>query len=130
LTVAGCPLIFLFMDQQSLNAVLGQAQAFFASKGLRFTRQREALVTLIFRNDDHFRPEDLLPKLRRKDGTVSRATIYRTITLLVESGMLREISLGAASDSMTRTSSRAPTTTTSSASTASGSSSLRIPTST
>lgn len=82
------------MDQQSLNAVLGQAQAFFASKGLRFTRQREALVTLIFRNDDHFRPEDLLPKLRRKDGAVSRATIYRTIALLVESGMLREISLG------------------------------------
>lgn len=82
------------MDQQSLKAVLGQAQAFFASKGLRFTKQREALVTLIFRNDEHFRPEDLLPKLRRSDGTVSRATIYRTILLLVESGMLREISMG------------------------------------
>lgn len=82
------------MDQQSLNAILGQAQAFFASKGLRFTRQRAALITLIFRNDEHFRPEDLLPKLRKSDGTVSRATIYRTIALLVESGMLREISLG------------------------------------
>lgn len=82
------------MDAASLNAILGQAQAFFASKGLRFTRQREALVTLIFRNDEHFRPEDLLPKLRKSDGAVSRATIYRTILLLVESGMLREISLG------------------------------------
>ena len=82
------------MDPQSLKAVLGQAQAFFASKGLRFTKQREALVTLIFRNDEHFRPEDLLPKFRKSDGTVSRATIYRTILLLVESGMLREISLG------------------------------------
>jgi Fur family ferric uptake transcriptional regulator len=82
------------MDQQSLQAVLGQAQAFFASKGLRFTKQREALVTLIFRNHEHFRPEDLIPKLRKSDGPVSRATIYRTILLLVESGMLREISLG------------------------------------
>lgn len=82
------------MDQQSLKAVLGQAQAFFASKGLRFTKQREALVTLIFRNDEHFRPEDLIPRLRKSDGAVSRATIYRTILLLVESGMLREISLG------------------------------------
>lgn len=82
------------MDVASLNAILGQAQAFFASKGLRFTRQREALVTLIFRNDEHFRPEDLLPKLRKSDGAVSRATVYRTILLLVESGMLREISLG------------------------------------
>lgn len=82
------------MDPQSLKAVLGQAQTFFASKGLRFTKQREALVSLIFRNDEHFRPEDLLPKFRKSDGAVSRATIYRTILLLVESGMLREISLG------------------------------------
>ena len=81
------------MDPQSLQAVLGQAQAFFASKGLRFTKQREALVTLIFRNDEHFRPEDLLPKLSKAHGA-SRATVYRTIALLVESGMLREISLG------------------------------------
>jgi len=81
------------MDPQSLQAILGQAQAFFASKGLRFTKQREALVTLIFRNNEHFKPEDLLPKLG-KSHAVSRATIYRTIALLVESGMLREISLG------------------------------------
>jgi Fur family ferric uptake transcriptional regulator len=81
------------MDHPSLQAVLAQASAFFASKGLRFTKQREALVTLIFRNDEHFRPEDLLPRLG-KTHAVSRATVYRTITLLVESGMLREISLG------------------------------------
>ena len=81
------------MDTQSLQAILGQAQTFFASKGLRFTKQREALVSLIFRNDEHFRPEELLPKLG-KGHAASRATVYRTITLLVESGMLREISLG------------------------------------
>jgi Fur family ferric uptake transcriptional regulator len=82
------------MDAKSLKAIVSQAQAFFSSKGLRLTKQREALVTLIFRNDDHFRPEELLAKLRTSDGSVSRATIYRTISLLVESGMLREISLG------------------------------------
>jgi Fur family ferric uptake transcriptional regulator len=81
------------MDPQSLQAILSQAQAFFASKGLRFTKQREALVTLIFRNDEHFKPEELLLKLGNAHA-VSRATVYRTITLLVESGMLREISLG------------------------------------
>jgi len=91
------------MDPQSLKAVLSQAQAFFASKGLRFTKQRAALTTLIFRNHDHFRPEELLAKLRKSDGSVSRATIYRTISLLVESGMLREISLGGGSVSMTLT---------------------------
>ncbi|MEI6376815.1 MAG: Fur family transcriptional regulator, partial [bacterium] len=82
------------VDPKSLKAVLGQARTIFASKGLRFTKQREALTTLIFRNSDHFRPEDLIPLLRKSDGAASRATIYRTILLLVESGMLREISLG------------------------------------
>ena len=82
------------MDPKSLQAVLTQALAFFAAKGLRFTKQRETLVALIFRNDDHFRPEDLLQKLEKRRGAASRATVYRTISLLVESGMLREISLG------------------------------------
>lgn len=82
------------MDQPSLKAVLGQAQAFFASKGLRFTKQREAVTTLIFRGHEHFRPEELCERLRKSDTSASRATIYRTILHLVESGMLREISLG------------------------------------
>ena len=82
------------MDQPSLKAVLGQAQAFFASKGLRFTKQREAVTTLIFRTHEHFRPEELCERLRKSDSSASRATIYRTILHLVESGMLREISLG------------------------------------
>jgi Fur family ferric uptake transcriptional regulator len=82
------------MDQPSLKAVLVQAQAFFASKGLRFTKQREAVTTLIFRAHEHFRPEELCERLRKSDSSASRATIYRTILHLVESGMLREISLG------------------------------------
>ena len=68
------------MTPQSLQAVLGQAQAFFAAKGLRFTKQREALVALIFRNDEHFRPEDLLPKLG-KGHAASRATVSNEIAM-------------------------------------------------
>ena len=75
------------MNQPSLKAVLGQAQAFFASKGLRFTKQREAVTTLIFRTHEHFRPEELCERLRKSDSSASRATIYRTILHLVESGM-------------------------------------------
>ena len=82
------------MDQNSLKAVLSQAQAFFASKGLRFTKQRLAVTTLIFRTHEHFRPEELCERLKKSDSSASRATIYRTILHLVESGMLREISLG------------------------------------
>ena len=33
-------------------------------------------------------------KARKLDSTVSRATVYRTLTLLVECGLLREVDLG------------------------------------
>ena len=82
------------MDQQSLKTVLEKAKAFFASKGLRFTPQREAVTTLIFRTHEHFRPDELCERLRKSDSSASRATIYRTILHLVEGGLLREISLG------------------------------------
>ena len=47
-----------------------------------------------FATDDHFTAEELFEKSRKIDSTVSRATVYRTLTLLVESALLREIDLG------------------------------------
>jgi Fe2+ or Zn2+ uptake regulation protein len=38
--------------------------------------------------------EELFERIRRTDSRASRATVYRTISLLVEAGLLREIDLG------------------------------------
>ena len=38
----------------------------------------------------HFEPEELLLRLRNKGLTVSRASVYRTLPLLVESGVIEE----------------------------------------
>ena len=67
---------------------------FLRDKGLRRTRQREVIVEAAFATDDHFTAEELFEKSRKIDSTVSRATVYRTLTLLVESALLREIDLG------------------------------------
>jgi Fur family ferric uptake transcriptional regulator len=63
-------------------------------KGMRRTDQRDVIVTAAFASDDHFTAEELLGKARRLDPKTSRATLYRTISLLVECGLLREIDLG------------------------------------
>ena len=84
------------MDQPSLKAVLGQAQAFFASKGLRFTKQREAVTTLWFVAFESL-GEAIAKNARKGDQLIVQAHIRAnnwTILHLVESGMLREISLG------------------------------------
>jgi len=65
-----------------------------ALKGLRRTRQREIIVDAAFASDEHFSAEDLLDRVRAIDRSVSRATVYRTLTLMVECGLLRNVDLG------------------------------------
>ncbi len=67
---------------------------FIQKRGMRRTSQRDTIVEAAFANDDHFTAEELLEKARRLDPKTSRATLYRTISLLVECGLLKEIDLG------------------------------------
>jgi Fur family transcriptional regulator, ferric uptake regulator len=63
-------------------------------KGMRRTGQRDIIVEAAFSSDDHFTAEELFTKARRLDPKTSRATLYRTISLLVECKLLKEIDLG------------------------------------
>jgi len=69
-------------------------EAFLKLKGLRVTRPREVIINTIFASDQHFTAEELQERVRRIDDSASRATVYRTLALLVESGFLHEIDLG------------------------------------
>lgn len=65
-----------------------------ADKGLRKTTQRDAIIEAAFSTKEHFNAEELLEMAKKIDLSVSRATVYRTLPLLVESGLLRELDLG------------------------------------
>lgn len=67
---------------------------YISQKGMRRTVQRDVIVEAAFSSDDHFTAEELLAKAKRIDPKTSRATLYRTIALLVECKLLREIDLG------------------------------------
>lgn len=74
--------------------IANRLQQFIHSKGLRNTPQRNAIVESVFSSDEHFTADDLWERIRKTQSRTSRATIYRTITLLVEAGLLHEIDLG------------------------------------
>lgn len=76
------------------EAVREQIRGFLASKGLRKTTQRDAIVEAAFSTDRHYSADELLEMARGIELTVSRATVYRTLSILVESGLLREVELG------------------------------------
>ena len=68
--------------------------AFIQKKGLRRTTQREVIVQVVFSKDEHFTAEELFERLRKVDGNTSQATVYRTLSMLVEADLLRQIDLG------------------------------------
>ena len=68
---------------------------FLQLRGKRITRQRRLIVETVFSHHDHFDADELIEHLqelisRRK---LSRPTVYRTLSELVEAGMLRKMTL-------------------------------------
>jgi Fur family ferric uptake transcriptional regulator len=67
---------------------------FLAGKRLRLTAQRRAILDSAFSTNRHFTADELLAWAHRRDRSVSRATVYRTLPLLTESGLVREMDFG------------------------------------
>lgn len=76
------------------TAVQDRLDEFIRRKGLRRTAQRDRIVREAFSKDDHFTADELFDRIRKTDTNTSRATVYRTLGLLVEANLLREIDLG------------------------------------
>jgi Fur family ferric uptake transcriptional regulator len=53
-----------------------------------------AIFEAAFAESTHFTAEELLDKARIIDNSVSRATVYRTLPILIESSLLREVDIG------------------------------------
>jgi Fur family ferric uptake transcriptional regulator len=70
---------------------------FLQSRGKRITQQRRIIVAEVFRRHDHFDAEDLMDHLSAATMAgrrVSRPTVYRTLSELVDAGLLRSMTLG------------------------------------
>ncbi|GAB4240387.1 MAG: transcriptional repressor [Candidatus Methylacidiphilales bacterium] len=68
--------------------------AYMESNGLRLTAQRRAIIKAAFTTTEHYTAEELLGRARAINPSVSRATVYRTLPVLVKTGLLRELDLG------------------------------------
>lgn len=77
-----------------IEGIQERVDEFVRRMGLRKTRQRDFIVKSVFSKDDHFTAEELYDRVRKTSSTISRATVYRTLTLLVEMEVLRQIDLG------------------------------------
>ncbi|HVW08972.1 MAG TPA: transcriptional repressor [Bryobacteraceae bacterium] len=64
-----------------------------AAAGMRLTRQRQILLDLIDKTGLHLDAERLYQMAREKDPKINRVTVYRTLKLLKEGGLVDELDL-------------------------------------
>jgi Fur family ferric uptake transcriptional regulator len=66
-------------------------QNFLGEKGLKLTKERIAVLKEVFSSHEHFEPEQLYLRMRDSGSKASRASVYRTLNLLVESGLVEKV---------------------------------------
>ncbi len=81
-------------SRPSLEIALERFREFLRDNGLKFTHEREQILGSLLELDQHVDADELLVRMRRSGSKVSRATIYRTLDLLVQAGLARKVRLG------------------------------------
>jgi Fe2+ or Zn2+ uptake regulation protein len=63
-------------------------------RGFKLTTQRKAIISVLGDCSEHLRPSDIHEKLCRKHPGIGLVTVYRTLELLQENGLLCEVHIG------------------------------------
>lgn len=79
---------------ESIGKRLSEFSDCLRKKGLKLTNQRLLVARNIFGIDSHFTVDHLSDVLRKKQDKISRATIYRIVSIMAEAGLLIEHNFG------------------------------------
>lgn len=85
------------VNNAEYNALLEKFKLILKKNVLKFTKQREILLKILYDNGEHFTPENLYLHVKNihPELNIGIATVYRTLNLLEEAGMVTSISFGA-----------------------------------
>jgi len=74
-----------------LASILRTFQEYLATRGLNLTRQREEVLRCLMAAENHLSLDDAYATAKRRDKTIGRATVFRTLRLLKECGLVAEV---------------------------------------
>jgi Fur family ferric uptake transcriptional regulator len=77
------------------GSIQSSFERFLRTRGLKLTSQRQRIFERAFATHEHFSAETLYRWMREEQGPrVSRATVYRTLGLLLEGGFIDSLDTG------------------------------------
>ncbi|CAN5304300.1 transcriptional repressor [soil metagenome] len=62
--------------------------------GLRRTAQRDLILDMFLKTEEHLSSEDLYWLIQKEDSSIGHTTVYRTLKLLTDAGLAREVRFG------------------------------------
>jgi len=66
-----------------------QARAAITVEGGRMTNQRQIILDVIARSHEHLTADDITARAQRLDRTINPSTVYRTLSLLKNRGLIK-----------------------------------------
>jgi Fur family ferric uptake transcriptional regulator len=91
--VAKISLLIIIMDSPN-STFLHLFRRYLRDQGLPITQQREQVAEVIFASPEHQSVEEIEAKLRDRGERIGKATVYRTLEMLVKSGLVAEHDFG------------------------------------
>ena len=76
-----------------MKKIINDFKAALKKERMKFTDQRYMVLKFLFDNKGHFECEDIISRLKKKKKKVSRATVYRTLDILVKYDFARKLVL-------------------------------------
>jgi Fur family transcriptional regulator, ferric uptake regulator len=77
-----------------ITSAIETLERYIQEKKLRSTKERHVILTEIMRGSGHFDADEFYARLKSKGQKVSRATVYNTLDLLVDCGLISRESFG------------------------------------
>lgn len=77
----------------NIEALEERFKSFLYSKRGKVTNERLALLRTLYTHDGHFSVDELLALMADNDISISRATVYRTLDLLVQCGLVKKLAI-------------------------------------
>jgi Fur family ferric uptake transcriptional regulator len=64
---------------------------YLANENLKMTPQRRVILDTLLKKNDHLSSEELYALVKKRDASIGQATVYRTLKLLSDSGLIEPL---------------------------------------